>query len=70
MREPTFNSNFVPSGKAVVISEEGVIHLRIPGTLTQTQGGSKTTYNHSEIDVKAGGKPVKIEHLEPIYKAR
>jgi hypothetical protein len=68
---PAFSSNFVPSGKAVVISEEeGVVHLRIPGTLTQTQGASRTTYNHSEIDVKAGGKPVKIERLEAIYKAR
>jgi hypothetical protein len=68
---PAFSSKFAPSGKAVVISkEEGLIHLKIPGTLTQTQGASRTTYSHSEIDVKAGGKPLKIEHLEPIYKAR
>jgi hypothetical protein len=68
---PAFSSNFAPSGKAVVISEEeGLLHFRIHGTLTQTQGTSRTTYSHSEIDVKAGGKPIKIEHLEAIYKAR
>jgi hypothetical protein len=68
---PAFSSSFVSSGKAAVISEEeGVIHLKIPGPLTQTQGGSRTTYGHSAIDVKAGGTPVKIEHLEVIYKAR
>ena|SRR5579864_831943 len=68
---PAFSSKFAPSGKAVVIREEqGLIHFRIPGTLTQTQGTSRTTYSHSEIDVKAGGQPVKIEHLEAIYKAR
>ena len=68
---PTFNSTFVPSGKAVVVSEQqGVLRIRIPGILTQTHGGSGTTYNHSEIDVKAGGKPLKIEHLEPVYRSR
>ena len=68
---PAFGSRFVPSGKAVVISEKnGVIHLKIPGTLTQTQGGSRTTYNHSAIEVTAGGTPIKIKHLEAIYKAR
>ena len=67
---PTFSSNFVASGNAVVVGqEEHLIHLKIPGTLTQTQNHSKTTYNHSEIDMRAGGKPIKIIHLEQIYKA-
>lgn len=66
---PTFNSKFVPSGKAVVISnEKGIIHLQIPGTLTQTQGGSSTVYRHAELDVQAAGKPPKIERLETVYR--
>jgi len=67
---PTFSSNFTPSGDAVVITEEnGVIHFKVPGTLAQTLNQSRTTYHHAEIDVKAGGKPTKISHLEQIYKA-
>jgi hypothetical protein len=66
---PTFSSNFVASGNAVVIGQEQhLIHLKIPGTLTQTQNQSKTTYSHFEVDIRAGGKPIKITHLEQIYK--
>ena len=61
---PTFTSNFVPSRDAVVLGlENGVVHLRIPGTLKQTQNQSSTTYR-AAIDVRAGGKPTKIQHLD------
>jgi hypothetical protein len=67
---PTFSSSFVPSGDAVVVGQEaGMIHFKVPGTLTQTQNKSRTTYNHAEIDVMAGGKPIRITHLEQIYRA-
>jgi hypothetical protein len=63
---PTFTSSFVPSRDAVVLGlENGVVHLRIPGTLKQTQNQSSTTYR-AAIDVRAGGKPTKIQHLEQI----
>ena len=66
---PAFNSNFEPSGNAVVIGQEnGTIHFKVPGTLTQTKGKlSKTTYRNAAIDVKATGTPPKINHLEQIY---
>jgi len=68
---PTFSSNFVASRNAVVIGKEnGVVHFRIPGTLTQTQNGSKTAYRVA-IEVYAfrdllihKGKAIKIKHLE------
>jgi hypothetical protein len=67
---PTFSSSFAPSGDAVVVGQDaGMIHFRAPGTLTQTQNKSRTTYNHAEIDVRAGGKPIRITHLEQIYLA-
>lgn len=66
---PMFTSSFVPSGAPVVVSDAGEIHLKIPGTLTQSQGASRTTYAHSMLDVKASGTPAKIEHLETIYTA-
>jgi hypothetical protein len=61
---PTFSSSFLPSRNSVVLSQEnGIVHLRIPGTLKQTQSQSSTTYR-AAIDVQAGGKPIKIQHLE------
>jgi hypothetical protein len=63
---PTFSSSFAPTRNAVVVGEEnGIVHFRIPGTLKQTQNQSSTTYR-AAIDVFAGGKPVKIKHLEQI----
>ena len=70
---PTFNSSFVPSKDAVVVGQEnGVIHLRIPGTLKQTQNQSSTTYR-AFLDVYAfrdlpghAGKPIKIQRLEQV----
>jgi hypothetical protein len=61
---PTFTSSFVPSRDAVVVGlENGIVHLRIPGTLKQTQNQSSTTYR-AAIDVFAGGRPPKIQRLQ------
>jgi len=61
---PTFSSSFVPTGSAVVTGKEnGIVHLRIPGTLKHSQHGSSTTYR-ANIEVQAGGEPMKIHQLE------
>jgi hypothetical protein len=63
---PQFGSKFAAAGDAVVVSKEGsVMRLKIPGTLTQTQGKSSTTYR-LRIEVEAAGTPPKIEHLEQV----
>jgi hypothetical protein len=63
---PTFTSSFVPSGNATILGEEnGVVHFRVPGTLVQSNNVGKTTYRGA-IEVRAGGNPVRIEHLEQI----
>ena len=63
---PQFSQSFVPSGDPVVIDEkEGIVHLTIRGKLKQTRDSSSTTYDHVEIDVRVGGTPIKIQHLEP-----
>jgi hypothetical protein len=63
---PTFDSSFVPSRDATVLGEDkGIVHVRIPGRLTQTQKQSRTTYR-AAIEVYAGGKPIKIHRLEQI----
>ena len=63
---PAFNSTFTPTGKARVIDEkDGIVHVKIPGTLKQGNKISSTTYR-AAIDVYAGGKPIKIERLEQI----
>jgi hypothetical protein len=61
---PTFSSSFLASSGATVVDKnDGSVHLRIPGTLKQTQNRSSTTYR-AVLDVEAGGKPAKIRHLE------
>jgi hypothetical protein len=61
---PTFTSSFVPSGDAVIVDEKnGIIHIRIPGTLKQTHDQSHATYR-VRIQVHAGGKPIRIIQLE------
>jgi hypothetical protein len=63
---PTFSSKFVPAGNPAIVSKEnGTIRLKIPGTLTQTQGKSSTRYR-LRIEVQASGTPPKMEHLEQI----
>src|SRR5690348_14591568 len=69
---PTFTSSFVAKRDATVLSEsEGVLRLRIPGTLTQNNKIGRTTYRRAAIEVyvlrdSSGGKPIKIQHLEQI----
>jgi hypothetical protein len=61
---PTFGSSFVPAGGArIVATENGVVHVRVPGTLTQTQNQSRTTYRRFAVDVWAAGDPPKIQKL-------
>ena len=63
---PTFTSSFVASGGVKVLSQEdGVVRVRIPGTLTQSNNIGKTTYR-AALEVTAGGEPVRIQKLEPI----
>jgi hypothetical protein len=70
---PTFNSSFVASHDAVVLdSDNGVVHFRIPGTLTQSSNVSKATYK-AALEVFAlrdasttGGQSIKIKRLEQI----
>jgi hypothetical protein len=63
---PQFSQSFVPSVNPVVIDEkDGIVHLTIRGKLKQTHDSSSTTYDHVEIDVRIGGTPIKIQHLEP-----
>jgi hypothetical protein len=62
---PTFGSSFVPSSNAVVVgNENGIVHFRIPGILTQKQNNSRTAYR-AVIEVYAlrnmlihGGKAI------------
>jgi len=69
---PTFTSSFVASRDATVLDEkEGVLHLRIPGTLTQSSNLGRTTYK-AAIEVYVlrsptpGGRPIQIQRLEQI----
>jgi hypothetical protein len=70
---PTFTSSFVARRKATVLSEsEGVIHLRIPGSLTQSNEIGRTTYGRAAIEVHllrdpaSDEKPAKIQLLKSI----
>jgi hypothetical protein len=66
---PTFDSSFITSGNARVVDEkEGIVHIRIPGTLKQTNKISSMTYRVT-LDVRAGGSPIKIERLEQVMCA-
>ena len=61
---PTYASSFKPSGDSRVVSQgDGALDLVIPGTLKQTQNTSSTTYP-IVVEVKARGKPLKIDHLK------
>jgi len=69
---PTFTSSFVAARDATVVDEkEGVLHLRIPGTLTQSSKLGRTTYK-AALEVyllpnrAPDGKPVKIQRLDQI----
>jgi hypothetical protein len=63
---PTFSCKFVPEGASVrVKNDSGESVLKIPGTLTQTSGGSRTTYR-LRVEVTETGDPPKIQHLEQV----
>jgi hypothetical protein len=59
---PEFSSLFTRAGDAIVGVKNGVVHVKIPGTLTQSSGGSRTTYRVS-VDVDVGGSPPRIRRL-------
>lgn len=69
---PLFTSTFVPSSNVIVLDEkESTVHLKIPGTLTQSNKVGKTTYRATlEVHVvriaASGTSPVQIELLEQI----
>ena len=69
---PTFTSTFVVAHDATVVDEkEGVLHLKIPGTLTQSSKLGKTTYKaalevYLLLNGAPGVRPIKIQRLEQI----
>jgi hypothetical protein len=68
---PTFTSTFVATRAARTLDDkEGVIHFRIPGTMTQSNQLGKTTYQRFAIEVSAVRDPterrIKIQRLEQI----
>jgi hypothetical protein len=63
---PTFTSTFVATADARILGDEnGRLHLRIPGTLTQSNNIGKTTYR-AALDVIVGGTPARIEKLKQV----
>jgi hypothetical protein len=48
-----------------VDQQNGIAHLRIPGTLKQTHNQSSTTYK-AALEVYVSGTPMKIQRLEQI----
>ena len=67
---PTFTSSFVAAHDATLLDEkEGVLHLRIPGTLTQSSKLARTTYK-APLEVyllpnrAPDGRSVKIQRLD------
>jgi hypothetical protein len=67
---PLGSSSFIQSGDVVITGRENdVVHLTVPGVLKQSQNKSATTYP-VVVEVRIGGKPVKVAHLEPIVRFR
>ena len=65
---PLSGSSFIPSGDVVITGQEnGVLRLRVPGVLKQSQNKSATTYR-VVVGVRMSGNPVKIGHLEPVVR--
>ena len=66
-KAPRFTSTFVASGSAKVLDEkDGIVRIRIPGTLTQSNKFGKTTYGRAALEVFAGGSPVELQKVEQI----
>ena len=63
---PTFTCSFVASHDATVLSEkEDVLHLKIPGTLKQSNKLGRTTYK-AALEVDMLRTAAKIQRLEQI----
>ncbi len=61
---PTFGSAFVASGSGRIVDRaDEVVHVRIPGSLTQTQGQARTTYQVAAADVWVAVDPLKVQRL-------
>lgn len=63
---PTFTSTFVAREARMLGEQNGVTHVRIPGTLTQSNRLGKTTYERFAVDVyliQDAGE-IKIQRLE------
>ena len=69
---PMFSSSFVATHDATLLDEkDDVLHLRIPGRLTQSSNLGKTEYRAAiEVYVvqsqNGGEKPIKIQRMEQI----
>ena len=65
---PTFTSTFVARDARVLGTQDGVLHLRIPGALTQGNRLGKTTYEPFALDVYLiqDGGVIKIRRLEQV----
>ncbi|HEV2492302.1 MAG TPA: hypothetical protein VG204_04435 [Terriglobia bacterium] len=63
---PTFTSSFVVKHDARLLDEKnGLTHLRIPGSLTQSNKLGRTIYDPAAIEVYAD-KEAKIQRLQQI----
>lgn len=72
---PTGSSRFTPSGHAAVEHRDSdETRVSVPGTLRQQArnryGGLSTTTYRVVIDVRIGGDPPKIRHMETITCSR
>ena len=64
---PTFTSTFTATADARILGDaNGRLHLKIPGTLTQSNGITKTIYRAVALDVLVGGTPARIEKLDEV----
>jgi len=60
---PTFSSTFQAAGGSRVVDEQGgIVHVRIPGTLVQTQDHMKATYRIA-VDVWLNENPFAVRRL-------
>lgn len=67
---PMFTSSFIVKHDARVLDEKnGVVHIRIPGSLTQSSKLGRTVYDRAAIEVYALGSQdgkIKIQKLEQV----
>lgn len=68
---PTFTSSFIVKHAAMLLDEKnGVLHVKIPGSLTQSNKLGRTVYDHAAIEVYAfrdqSAGRIKIQKLEQI----